>query len=146
MRKGSCRLGPSSRVSGLAILANCGLASPGQPIDRAASLSGSTPRAPGSAPVGRAFPGIIAIYQAEDQFKYESDHLDLCLPINAQKCICLKEELLIPDEIPEQYYDLNDNQMPYGGATDIHGKILWKVSKEEHDQMMARIKKAFEKE
>jgi hypothetical protein len=48
--------------------------------------------------------------------------------------------------MPEQYYDLNDNQMPYGGATDIHGKILWKVSKEEHDQMMARIKKAFEKE
>ena len=52
----------------------------------------------------------------------------------------------LPEEIPEQYYDLNDNQMPYGGATDIHGKILWKVSKEEHDQMMARIKKAFEKE
>jgi hypothetical protein len=36
--------------------------------------------------------------------------------------------------------------MPYGGATDIHGKILWKVSKEEHDQMMFRIKKAFGKE
>jgi len=35
--------------------------------------------------------------------------------------------------------------MPYDGATDIHGKIFWKVSKEEHDQMMARIKKAFEK-
>ena len=52
----------------------------------------------------------------------------------------------MPEEIPEQYYDLNDNQMPYGGATDIHGKILWKVSKEEHDLMMARIKKAFEKE
>ncbi len=80
-----------------------------------------------------------------DQFKYESDHLDFCLP-NVQKCIHSKEESLIPEEIPEQYYDLNDNQMPYGGATDIHGKILWKVSKEEHDQMMARIKKAFGKE
>ena len=61
-------------------------------------------------------------------------------------CIYPKEESLIPEEIQEQYYDLNDNQMPYGGATDIHGKILWKVSKEEHDQMMARIKKAFGKE
>ena len=65
---------------------------------------------------------------------------------NAQKCIYWKEESLIPEEIPEQYYDLDDNQMPYGGATDIHGKILWKVSKEEHDQMMFRIKKAFGKE
>lgn len=35
--------------------------------------------------------------------------------------------------------------MPMVGATDIHGKILWKVSKEEHDQMMARIKKPLEK-
>jgi hypothetical protein len=52
----------------------------------------------------------------------------------------------ITEEIQEQYYNLFDNQMPYGGATDIHGKILWKVSKEEHDQMMARIKKAFGKE
>jgi len=65
---------------------------------------------------------------------------------NAEKCIYSKEESLIPEEIPEQYYDLDDNQMPYGGATDIHGKILWKVSKEEHDQMMVRIKKAFGKE
>jgi hypothetical protein len=65
---------------------------------------------------------------------------------NAQKCIYWKEESLIPEEIPEQYYSLDDNQMPYGGATDIHGKILWKVSKEEHDQMMFRIKKAFGKE
>jgi hypothetical protein len=56
------------------------------------------------------------------------------------------EASCITEKITEQYYDLNDNQMPYGGATDIHGKILWKVSKEEHDQMMARIKKAFEKE
>lgn len=51
----------------------------------------------------------------------------------------------ISEEIQDQYYDLNENKMPYGGATDIHGKIIWKVSKEEHDQMMARIKKAFKK-
>ena len=62
---------------------------------------------------------------------------------DALTCIYPKEESLITEEIQEQYYDLNDNQMPYGGATDIHGKILWKVSKEEHDLMMARIKKAF---
>jgi hypothetical protein len=64
----------------------------------------------------------------------------------AQECIYSKEEALIPEEIPEQYYDLDDNQLPYGGATDIHRKILWKVSKEEHDRMMVRIKKAFGKE
>jgi hypothetical protein len=65
---------------------------------------------------------------------------------NAQERIYSKKEALIPEDIPEQYYDLDDNQLPYGGATDIHGKILWKASKEEHDQMMVRIKKAFGKE
>jgi len=53
---------------------------------------------------------------------------------------------LITSEIQDQYYDPDDNQMPYGGATDIHGKIVWRVSKAEHDQMMARIRKAFAKE
>jgi len=33
--------------------------------------------------------------------------------------------------------------MPYGGAIDIHGKTVWVVSKEEHDEMLARIKKLF---
>lgn len=77
-----------------------------------------------------------------DQLKYESDHLDFGFA-RCPASICPKEEPHIPEEIQDQYYDPDDNQMPYGGATDIHGKILWKVSKEEHDQMMARIKKAF---
>jgi hypothetical protein len=43
----------------------------------------------------------------------------------------------------DQYYNPHENQMPYGGATDIHGKIVWVVTKEEHDEMMARIIRAF---
>ncbi len=49
----------------------------------------------------------------------------------------------MPEKMQEQYYDPGTNQMHYGGATDIHGRILWVVTKEEHDEMMARIKKAF---
>jgi hypothetical protein len=42
-----------------------------------------------------------------------------------------------------QYYDPSKNQLPYGGATDIHGRIVWVVSKKEHDEMMARINRLF---
>jgi mRNA-degrading endonuclease RelE of RelBE toxin-antitoxin system len=31
----------------------------------------------------------------------------------------------------------------YGGATDIHGCIVWAVTKEEHENMMARINRLF---
>ena len=34
-----------------------------------------------------------------------------------------------------QYYDHSRNQLPYGGATDIHGRIVWAVTKEEHDRL-----------
>ncbi len=42
-----------------------------------------------------------------------------------------------------QYYDPSKNQLPYGGATDIYGRIVWAVSKEEHDKMMVRINRLF---
>ena len=38
-----------------------------------------------------------------------------------------------------QYYDPSKNQLPYGGATDLQGKIVWAVTKEEHDKMLDRI-------
>jgi hypothetical protein len=43
----------------------------------------------------------------------------------------------------DQLYDRRENQMPFGGATDIHGHIKWAVTEEEHAEMMARVKKAF---
>lgn len=43
-----------------------------------------------------------------------------------------------------QLYNPHEKQMPYGGATDIHGRVKWTVTEEEHDEMMARVKKAFE--
>ena len=47
------------------------------------------------------------------------------------------------DDVIGHPYDPSKNQMPYGGATDIHGTIVQVVTKEEHDEMMARIKRVF---
>jgi hypothetical protein len=37
----------------------------------------------------------------------------------------------------------HDNPLPYGGITDIHGNILKAITKEEHDEMLARVRRAF---
>lgn len=50
---------------------------------------------------------------------------------------------VVEESVVGQYYDPSKNQLPYGGATDIHGRIVWAVSKEEHDEMMARINRLF---
>ena len=39
-------------------------------------------------------------------------------------------------------YD-HDNPLPYGGITDIHGNIIKAITKEEHDEMLAKVRKAF---
>jgi hypothetical protein len=40
----------------------------------------------------------------------------------------------------------HDNPLPYGGITDIHGNILKAITKEEHDEMLARVRRAFRSE
>jgi len=47
------------------------------------------------------------------------------------------------ESVVGQYYDSSKNQLPYGGATDLHGRIIWAVSKEEHDRMLERINHLF---
>jgi len=37
----------------------------------------------------------------------------------------------------------HDNPLPYGGITDIHGNIIKVVTKEEHDEMLAKVRRAF---
>jgi hypothetical protein len=49
----------------------------------------------------------------------------------------------VEESIVGQYYDPSKKQLPYGGATDIHGCIVWAVTKEEHEKMMARINRLF---
>ncbi len=44
-----------------------------------------------------------------------------------------------------QIYDSEKNQLPYGGAVDINGKIVWAVTEEEDKATKERIKKAFSK-
>jgi hypothetical protein len=51
----------------------------------------------------------------------------------------------VEESVVGQYYDLSKNQLPYGGATDLHGRIVWAVTKEEHDEMLARINRMFPK-
>lgn len=38
-----------------------------------------------------------------------------------------------------------DNPLPYGGITDMHGNIVKAITKEEHDAMLAKARKAFGK-
>lgn len=35
------------------------------------------------------------------------------------------------------------NPLPYGGITDIQGNILKAITKEEHDEMLAKVRRAF---
>lgn len=37
------------------------------------------------------------------------------------------------------------NPLPYGGITDIHGNIIKAITKEEHDEMLARVRRAFQR-
>jgi hypothetical protein len=49
----------------------------------------------------------------------------------------------VEESVVGQYYDPSKNQLPYGGATDLHGRVVWAVTKEEHDKMLARINHLF---
>ncbi|MCX6676913.1 MAG: hypothetical protein PHS80_06195 [Methanothrix sp.] len=44
-----------------------------------------------------------------------------------------------------QIYDSDKNQLPYGGAVDINGRIVWAVTEEEDKATKERIEKAFGK-
>lgn len=47
------------------------------------------------------------------------------------------------ESVVGQYFDPAKNQLPYGGATDLQGRIVWAVTKIEHDKMLARINRLF---
>jgi hypothetical protein len=38
------------------------------------------------------------------------------------------------------------DQLPYGGAVNIRGQIVWRITKEEHDAMKARVLSLFEED
>lgn len=37
----------------------------------------------------------------------------------------------------------HNNPLPYGGITDIQGNILKAITKEEHNEMLAKVRRAF---
>ncbi|MDD1737644.1 MAG: hypothetical protein LUP00_02670 [Methanothrix sp.] len=43
------------------------------------------------------------------------------------------------ESVVGQYYDSTQNQLPYGGATNLQGRIVWVVTKKEHHEMLTRI-------
>ena len=49
----------------------------------------------------------------------------------------------MPEEVFEEYFDPEENQLPYGGATNIYGKIVWVITEKEQEEMIARIERAF---
>jgi hypothetical protein len=48
-------------------------------------------------------------------------------------------------DVVGQIYDPEKIQLPYGGAVDIRGRIVWAVTEEEDKATGERIRKAFEK-
>jgi len=49
------------------------------------------------------------------------------------------------EDVVGQRYDPDKNQLPYGGAVDIDGRIVWAVTKEQALETRERIKRAFHK-
>jgi len=48
-------------------------------------------------------------------------------------------------EVVGQRYDPEKNQLPYGGAVDINGRIVWAVTEDEDKATKERMVKAFSK-
>ena len=40
-------------------------------------------------------------------------------------------------------FDTSENQMPFGGATDIFGRVIWTLTAEEEEAMVKEIQSAF---
>ncbi len=57
----------------------------------------------------------------------------------------MSEENGVTEDVVGQIYDPDKNQLPYGGAVDMNGKIVWAVTKEEAEATRERIRKAFGK-
>ena len=38
------------------------------------------------------------------------------------------------------------DKLLYGGAVNIHGEIVWRITKEEHDEIKARVLNLFEED
>ncbi len=49
------------------------------------------------------------------------------------------------EDVVGQIYDPGKNQLPYGGAVDMNGRIVWVVTEEEDKATRERIRKAFGK-
>jgi hypothetical protein len=55
------------------------------------------------------------------------------------------EENDVAEDVVGQIYDPDKNQLPYGGAVDMNGRIVWVVTEEEDKVTRERIRKAFGK-
>jgi hypothetical protein len=45
--------------------------------------------------------------------------------------------------MPETPFNHGENPLPFGGVTDISGKVIWAMTEEEEEEMVRKIKKAF---
>jgi hypothetical protein len=57
----------------------------------------------------------------------------------------LTEEREMAEDVVGQRHDPDKNQLPYGGAVDMNGWIVWAVTEEEDKATHERICKAFGK-
>jgi hypothetical protein len=41
------------------------------------------------------------------------------------------------------HFDIEEDPLPYGGATDIFGRVVWAMTEEEEKAMVEKILRAF---
>jgi len=43
----------------------------------------------------------------------------------------------------ESHFDIEEDPLPHGGATDIFGRVIWALTEEEEEAMVKKIQSAF---
>jgi len=99
-------------------------------------------------PAGQSPPGCISRCPDEEEPRRSPGRARLALHDLSQSLKLHRSNWLsmaggAEEPVVGQYYDPSKNQLPYGGATDLQGRIVWAVTKEEHDKMLARINRLF---
>ena len=71
------------------------------------------------------------------------NHLDDRHGLFCKSKILQEKVAIMTEKTSEDLEFDHNNPLPYGGITDIHGNIIKAITKEEHDEMLERVRRAF---
>jgi hypothetical protein len=57
--------------------------------------------------------------------------------------MCFKMPKIPFDQLFDSENDSEKDPLPYGGATDLFGRVVWALTEEEEEAMVRKIRKAF---